>query len=137
MENLTVSLDTAKKLKAAGFPQEQPPYIWWDIAGREYVDLRSNAARFAKLDEAYAAPTAQEIADHLQRMGIEQQRAANIEMNTQARGWQVWLADNKGYGLLPDSNPEDTLVYGDTMAEALAALWLRLNPNNKEERENE
>jgi hypothetical protein len=100
MESLVVTLETAKKLKAAGFPQttadywlKQPKWAW-----RVGLDKYSATNR-------NAAPTAQEIADQLPSY-------AKVRKNVDR-----YFADAHGL-----SEP----VVASTMAEALALLWLKL-----------
>lgn len=134
MESLVVSLDTAKKLKAAGFPQEayfryareyeynrfkrdgSPTGAklivdWLHIRATEHPGLGSKLERIA-------APTATEIADQLPYdFGGNQLSAAKDK--------ESWLFR---YGSYPEVV---TYGRGDTMAEALAALWLRLQEATK------
>jgi hypothetical protein len=109
MESLTVTLHTAKKLKAVGFPEKGVYNFWF----AETVDGDDVLAWFGgygpgAYEEAYAAPTAQEIADQLPR---------RILLNKQDDG--RYMADDG----VPWSGNEQ---WADTMAEALAALWLKL-----------
>lgn len=115
-----VSLDTARKLKAAGFPQKTA-YVWvheFPVFNR--TDRLVTAEEFEKrlsssvlsgeardLVECSAAPTAQEIADQL----------PPIVVNHFANG----AYSAREY---PDYDP--LYVKADTLAEVLASLWLEL-----------
>lgn len=99
MERNTVTLETAKKLKAARFPQKS--HSWYDPKdGRlwftgEWIGHETPSV-FKATSSDIAAPTAQEIADQLDFNSYEHMFAA---------------ADNYDGKKRP-------------MAEALAALWL-------------
>jgi hypothetical protein len=100
MEKNAVSFDTAKKLKATGFPQETS-LSWFETSnGHPFVRTftRDGVSRIC------AAPTAQEIADELS--GVE---------------WGVIGGDKYGLRAITGSLPAQ---YADTMAESLALLWL-------------
>jgi hypothetical protein len=109
MENLVVTLEPAKKLKAAGFPQAS--YCSWvevEPALKDWQLLVSHEG----YSEFLAAPTAQEIADQLPE---------NFD-TYKDRGvyWAQITTDVDGYA---ESTSGD---WCSTMAEALAALWLEL-----------
>jgi hypothetical protein len=99
MEHNVVTLQTAKTLKTAGFKIE--PILW-------RVKMSGSAWRVTSMgigeSNRYAAPTAQEIADQLP--GV-----VNVQRDN--TGW--WCSG------------ADLGASYDTMAEALAALWLRLH----------
>jgi hypothetical protein len=110
MENNTVTLDTARKLKAAGFPQTTG-MIWNRLDLPDYrVEQRGQRSLAGELDVAIAAPTAQEIADHIRTLAGGQR----IEIESMFQGWSAKLAGDSAY------------LEGSTLAEALAALWLKL-----------
>jgi hypothetical protein len=108
MENLTVTLDTAKKLKAEGFPQNAE--VVWCKDDSPFL-----AGRYEQDHEEYplvaAAPTAQEIADQLPK---------DFEWAVVPYGSRYSAIKWRG-----DRQTEKGRI-GDTMAEALAALWLRI-----------
>lgn len=138
MENLVVTLETAKQLKAAGFPQNTP-FVWQESystsenfeTGEKSVNRRGwKVTKTPKgrvsipevvfnlwykevkaiEDASIAAPTAQEIADQL---------PPNV--------WRL-AKDGDQYEAVIGQIPEtDLLAYADTMVEALAALWLKLH----------
>ena len=112
MESLVVTLDTAKKLKAAGFPQQALHHWHTDEDG--LVELKSGngfTGAGLKHHESFTAPTAQEIADQLRQL-LKGQR---FEMQTTLRGY-VARVQQEG----------DVWNEADTMAEALALLYLKL-----------
>jgi hypothetical protein len=107
MENNVVTLETAKKLKAAGFPQTSA-YMW-----REFKDgggelQRRRGRQIGEFE--FAAPTAQEIADQLPEMYAVKKAVGEPTYYT------AW-----------DWNMDDKHIDAPTMAEALAPLYLRLN----------
>ena len=114
MEKLVVSLETAKKLKAAGFDQ-RTAWAWHqDHPSREnrfhLHALEAGATTDAELPsegECYAAPTADELAARMPDEGFALLRlprtpSPRYRANSFTRSWEA-----------------------DTMAEALAGLYLR------------
>jgi hypothetical protein len=113
---LVVTLETAKKLKAARFPQKT--FFAWDGDGivPQYAD-----PDLAMNREIFAAPTAQEIADELPIV-LRHSSHLRLDRNEEVviprkKTRQVWTA---AYGT---NGPRE---HADTMAEAWAALWLKL-----------
>lgn len=107
MEANVVTLETAKKLKAAGFPQKT--VFFWAHPNRSNVEW--HVSRYAGLhrNQTIAAPTTQELADQLPPV-----RLYKIE---DGPGWRA-----QKYG------PKIVIWRdADTMAEALALLWLKLH----------
>lgn len=106
MENNVVSLETAKKLRAAGFPQKAI-YRWYQRQDGTAELQRSNTNPWG--EHIYAAPTAQEIANEFLSSG-----------NTRLLYYGgKWSAVN-----------HRTMGTGTTIGEALADLWLRLQEEN-------
>lgn len=101
MENNCVSLETAKKLKAAGFPQDSTSFAYDPdgILSLWTIDIPEDVA-----SKGVAAPTAQEIADKLLKL-----RLTGLELISQHIN--VWVVD----GLQGEYS---------NMAEALAAMWI-------------
>ncbi|MDQ0672956.1 hypothetical protein QFZ36_000517 [Pseudarthrobacter siccitolerans] len=112
MESLVVTLGTAKKRKAAGFPQDSH-FVWEYAAGSHYLRPRSDE-RYAGYGRA-AAPTAQEIADQVPH----EFEAMKLSISP-SRDKGFWLAS---YPAMNHLYPQGK---GATMAESLASLWLRL-----------
>lgn len=110
MENNIVSLETARRLEAAGFPQDS--VLYWLKEPR--AAWRVGREKFAT-SRRYAAPTAQELADELSEI-------ADVE------SWQYHVAiecfGKAGYAA---SYEDKYRVVAHNMAEALALLWLQLN----------
>jgi hypothetical protein len=106
MDSLVVTLDTAKKLKAAGFPQDTA-FTW----GRHVLG-HTAIVRGAKDDgwlDQWAAPTSQEIANQLDG-------GATISKNPRRDEYGAWMA----------GHPSDPFSEAATMSEAMALLWLKL-----------
>lgn len=107
-DNLTVSLETATKLKAAGYPQrpyKQHMYIdgqLADVQEQEKFMAELDASLYATRHEWIAAPTAYEIGCLI---------PPGFHMAVDDHGCIVWT----------DAKER---AEGDTWAEALAALWL-------------
>lgn len=102
MESLVVTLETAEKLKAAGFPHTQ--WVWADDMVLHFMIAPP---------DSFPAPTAQEIADQL---------PPPLDLQTNGEQWFAWHQDGDGLSEVTDDIGAD----GDTMSEALAALWLKL-----------
>lgn len=113
MEDLVVTLETARKLKAGGFPQDTYS-VWSEQADNRNVITRNWPEH--KPEYIWAAPTAQELADQLPEWNEKLRSSVTID-KSQGR----WSAR---YGLMA---PVPLEARGDTMVEALAALWLELN----------
>ena len=121
METNCVTLETAKKLKAAKFPQEtfaawsvryfpgkpDPFGKVWTLDEQE-LDLAWKEFNEGYYAPVYAAPTAQEIADQLPHF-----TAAKLA--------------NGGFSAIPTRNSSQYYVSAATLAEALATLWLALH----------
>jgi hypothetical protein len=130
MEKLVVSLDIAKQLKAAGFPQETV-FHWshwqgkksgieeWHISGGwgwSNHTLPSGRTHHYYHEDSLAAPTAQELADVLPGrtwVGLFTEYAAKNEIRYKAS-----KHNDDGDGWHEE--------FGATMADALALLYLKL-----------
>lgn len=113
MNDLVVSLETAKKLKDAGFSQTTAQYWNVEPGGEGFL-----GGRFEPIFEKIAAPTAQEIAD---RLPVETTITGYDD-----NGRRRWEAKRRNF-----ASQLETKAYGDTMAEALANLYLRLAKENQ------
>lgn len=126
MENNVVTLDTAKQLKAAGFPQKThfnwyPPHKSidgdWEISpGRTWLTAAGQPC---------AAPTAQEIADQLpkSKRWPSSRNDAYLSMYLDPNHkWGVGYEEEIDY----EGGYFHVLEFANTMAEALALLWLKL-----------
>jgi hypothetical protein len=115
MERNVVSLKTAKKLKAAGFPGVS---MWHYADGIDPSD-ELFFAQFSGLTQLdIAAPTAQEVADQLPRKIGDY--CLFLEYGDDGTLWACYrVVDSKA----------DYMLYAEaeTMAEALALLWLKIN----------
>lgn len=131
MENLVVTLETAQKLKAAGFGQT----TWYKWHVYKYEGSRHRMPAFVKLETSseaalspcinahvtgqfemvhFAAPTAQEIADQIMQLRSTGKIAPyTLEMGSNGVGYQCTWGELR-------------TLHFNTMAEALAALWLKL-----------
>lgn len=123
MEHLVVTLETAKKLKAAGFPPEVA-FAWYCGTDGWSVDRAGGFIGTCELP--VCAPTAQEIADQLP-LEIPSKEYLGEQS-------ELWLRkdgeDGKYYAWYFVTGIKDVRSdYGEhaeTMAEALALLWLKL-----------
>jgi hypothetical protein len=115
MERNVVSFETAKKLKASGFPGMS---MWHYSEGMDPSDelFFTQFNGLTQLD--IAAPTAQEIADQLPKKISDY--CLFLEYGDDGSLWACYR--------VVDSNA-DYLLYAEasTMAEALALLWLKVS----------
>ena len=106
MESLVVTLDTAKKLKVVGFPQDKVVFWWGERPTYEHQPDEWQVWTSQWEDrECPAAPTAQEIADQLPAFRVSKDASYSAIFEPQGR---------------------NIAVLAPTMAEALAALYLKL-----------
>jgi hypothetical protein len=110
VERNVVTLETGKKLKELGFPQTETMFEYWQDMAEAWQPIR--LAVVHPIRPVIAAPTAQEIADELPNM------------------WNMWTnAFETDPDLQQQYSVEGSLggwANADTMAEALAALWLAI-----------
>lgn len=125
MENLVVSLETAKKLEAAGFGQKAEFYWVITMTTNYHLSWYPDGdlpLALEKRNDCFAAPTAQEVADELPENHVNSitHRSARLKMFYENNEWTT------GY-------PGDFYVSASTMAEALALVWLKSKeaPNAK------
>ena len=112
MESIVVTLDTAKKLNAAQFPLRTVNYwVRWKSDKENPWTVESRTVWESEAWEAVPAPTAQEIADQL---------PSEVKLVRLTKGWYACDAARK-------SAIAQMLGQADTMAEALALLWLKLH----------
>ena len=115
MERNVVSLEIAKKLKAARFPGVS---MWHYSEGMDPSDELFLTQFSGLTGFDIAAPTAQEIADQLPKRVNE--FCLFLEYGDDGSLWACYRVVN---------STSDYMLYAeaDTMAEALALLWLKLN----------
>lgn len=114
MEHLVVSLETAKKLKAAGFPQKTA--LLWAHPTRANVEWHVSQYAGLHRGQTIAAPTAQEIADQLPAAIKDADLLMSVVKQESGSHWASYEKSAGG----------DYSFFADTMAEALAQLWLKL-----------
>lgn len=124
-EDKVVSLETAKLLKTAGFPQDTERM--WEGIMHDVDDMRFKLKRFKANGNpwAYAAPDAQEIGELLPH-----------SVDTKEGSWIITMPNLNGFRYLDyikySSNGVGTLLHGYPLlsgkneAEARAACWLWL-----------
>jgi hypothetical protein len=128
MENNVVSLETAWKLLESDFPQDTE-FCWSEYDGDPFETPDGPRGHWGIFhtdgpsENCPAAPTAQEIADELPESmdtgTSKMKRHAVLEVKASSEGY---VAGYVGFMFLP----------GRTMAEALAALWLKLHEKDHE-----
>lgn len=122
MENLVVSLETAKALKAAGFPQDTCYWAWWQPGSSRFVLVPSIELR--RHDVHYAAPTAQEIMNEL----ISNPSSFGLTFKPFSEQDKSWLLEAEG--------PRSTYYVEDdnNIAELLAGALLKLVETKQEKK---
>ncbi len=123
----TVSLETAKALKEAGFIfYKNTSFLWVDLKGlwvcwywKEFdihchMELKDNSNY--KIPEAYCAPTTDELLEELP-FSVDGDKLRLIR-GANTRVWHVWYGDPKA-AFMHSSLPE-----------ALAQMWLWLHKEN-------
>jgi hypothetical protein len=109
----TVTLETAKLLKAAGFPQENSHYYWktQNIYGVEKSQLVYDIAveDLKGRRTLFAAPAAEEVLDQLPNGTRIQKNVSNYSCSIHYPKWS-WVGTTQG----------------ENAAEAVAQIWLRL-----------
>lgn len=134
MESNCVTLETAKRLKRAGFPQYHAELLWrlhlpnyehelvsrigQEDTNHRFSGNRPEYVRYREENEFFDAPCAQEIADQLFR-----ERVTKLKWQLNGGGDYFYISCDElgGYGMG---------IHADTMAEALASLWLASENNN-------
>lgn len=111
--------EIARKLKEAGFPQEESEYYWEKVDSKGFVKISRHDENFwSPLSYDCAAPTLEEmIVKCPQEM---ENQVFSLQFYTECE----WLA---GYGGVDDSSWNEKEGIGSTPAEAVARLWIALN----------
>lgn len=111
MDKLTVSLEVACKLKEAGL-KGRPALAWLqdNEAGAYYTAPYPDNVILFQFNSVISAPTASEIAEVLHEKH------------------DLWCVSQMGNPRwrASDTVNENLRAYGDTMADALALLWIKL-----------
>jgi sugar/nucleoside kinase (ribokinase family) len=129
MEKNVVTLETAKKLVLAGFPQDTA--VAWIERPRNKPEYRWELAmpwQGTHLKDCPAAPTAQEIADQLEPAKLFKQYGL-LTVKHGPKGVPHWPQEGAkawGAAYFIGGEAQEPIGMGDTMAEALAALWIKL-----------
>lgn len=118
MESIVVSLEVAKQLKAAGWEHETAAALLashrndgtWSL----HISKQLYNSRVIKQDRILPAPTASEIADQIPR---------GLDLVHYPDDAGKWCA-TRGTSSVTDA---------DTMADALALLWIALNKESNHE----
>jgi hypothetical protein len=126
MEGLVVTLATAQKLKAEGFPQKT--YCAWQP--NESLAHTANTYDYKDVWEPkrwLAAPSAQEIADQLPK--ILAWNGERVYLTVEIDPFeQTWVAEYKNENYETRGNGQLSAWDGtNDLAEILALLWLKLN----------
>lgn len=126
LKDHVVSLELAKELKAAGYPQDNCLFMWtYDpIKKLAYVHDSDTIFNFEKEEDLLtAAPLASEIGEMLP-VGM-----STFRVNTK---WEEWIKE-KSF-CVTNFDEEDPLAdfvheYGSSEADARAKMWLYLKKN--------
>ena len=98
-----MKLETAKRLKAAGYPQDGKSGYY------QGVGLGPSLGK----NDSYYTPSTDEL---LEALG---ERFLSLNKNVYGQWW--------AYGLFPDDVNSPMYFKGDSPAEALASLWMAVN----------
>jgi hypothetical protein len=121
---MSIDHELAKELKHGGFPQSNKQGAWWfdehktlfiqaTTYGVEEANRTSDCVRVPNLEELIAA---------VERDGWF---GFSLEHNHLTHEWDAWIIENAGNKSLVEAT---ALQSGPTPAEAVAMLWLALNP---------
>lgn len=134
MEHNVVTLETAKKLKQAGFSQFTIFYHLVDNSMSYSIKIcqDKDTGLLRGTQHIISAPTAQEIADELPKMIEHESHHYWLRMQWPLTdsSCQYW-SDTANERLLSNNVYNGALGVGDTMAESLADLWLTLKKQEK------
>lgn len=137
-ESIVVSLDMAKQLAKAGWPQEESYLAWFTMQNGKTSEVHRNVGNLLPID--FAAPTAEEILRRLPGyvldkgitygLRVEKLNPLQIFDRTGENQEYMWKMDyyriRDNIELCPPSPP----VTGTNLANAAAAMWCYLSEND-------
>lgn len=128
-ESITVYLETAKKLKEAGWSQTKCEFYWIDL----YIDDKKLMCKhclekpFGSYDEIAAAPTAEEILRELPKMLEIDNEWYHISIRSDSTVKDHWYISY----LTLEKEKEKCFQQGSNgLANAAAEMWIYLKTNN-------
>jgi hypothetical protein len=136
---MTISLETARELKEAGYPQEDHERYWndgslntesSDISCDRPGDYCPSGKRKNNCEECeylvrhvtYAAPTTDELLERLPRFVISNNYCCNLRLYPDVVGWTVAYTSYNGEHNISQNNVN--------ISEALASMWVYLKSHN-------
>jgi hypothetical protein len=139
-ELIVVSIDMAKKLKEAGWDQNECLWRWVEFHGgvaKGHSDYESNTRWELRekgsdynFDPRYAAPTAEEILRRLPESLMLQTRGDRIGGNDSETAFDLEMGKNKyGYFVRYEKEAAEEF-YADTLANAAAQMWIYLKEHS-------
>lgn len=149
IEQQVTSLELAKQLKEAGYPQDESLFMW-DWEGKLRVGINGvNTPHYKtaypdtlkiETDECFAAPTVAELGEKLPRTlylddEVRGKGAYEIYLFWPDRGGDWWLTyekeeDFRRVFLLDGSNAQEIHIKDKNEANARAKMWLYLKKEN-------
>lgn len=134
MTTKVVSLETAKRLKEAGWPQDINEKVWFEDSGGFGLFTRGVAPR--KKGDVFSAPDVSDLLEVLPKIIHCPERDKNwpkgsLIIRSVKDCREIYSGDwVVGYENGPDGTTFDELTgEHDSLAEALASLWLILKEN--------
>ena len=128
---ITVSLEWAKKLKEAGWPQSEPLHYWhrnvgqWYVYAKDFSEHDFNMVDGANFPADVAAPTAEEILRRLPYEIMDEGEAFELVIAPRRHGgWNVFYTHENG------ENRCAALEKEDSLANAAAAMWVYLKEHD-------
>lgn len=129
-ESIVVSLDLAKQLKEAGWPQEDSVLYWnADITHGEAVRVSLGIKRKSMYEENIAAPTCEEVLRRLPPALELEGKCCTIDCTKEIH---ISGGIDKGKWLVGYEDCVDYSYYqiADTLVNAAAQMWLYLQSHN-------
>ena len=134
LQDICVSLELAKQLKEAGYPQEGALFYW---IGDEENHVRFNLGNFdaSETMDCYAAPTASEIGEKLPKMYTQKKNGPDNVRWFPVYYWTsneifyaIWHKSGEGlsYKSKYEQNNESIKFEAGTEADAGAKMYLYL-----------
>ena len=136
IENHVTSLELAKKLAEAGYPQENGYAYWQTTSGsNKTMIVGHHSLTPIKQRRYYFAPLATELLEELPKRIIASSKISNISSRDVSREYMLLFGFKNGEYWLRYRITDDYLGYTPEISDehfpnALAKLWLYLTENN-------
>ncbi len=118
LENITVSLEWARKLKKAGWPQKNALYYWWLRIGHKEYELSSGEFL---LNGTFAAPVSEELFQKLPKV-LNQELL--LQINSHGERWSI------GYWNINEQTQIKYQQFDDSLSNTAASMYCFLSSQN-------